>query len=182
MGIIFTVFFLLVVGQRIAELFVAKRNEKWMKENGAFEAGKDHYKYIVALHVAFLLAVFIEGAIRGFSLSSIWVIMLILFLAAQIFRVWTIKSLGRFWNTKIIVLPDANVVSKGPYKFIRHPNYFIVAIEIIALPLIFSSYFTALLFTLLNAFLLLKIRIPAEEYALRKATNYSQSFSRSNNK
>nr|WP_270180574.1 isoprenylcysteine carboxylmethyltransferase family protein [Alkalihalobacillus sp. CinArs1] len=175
---VFTVFFLLIVGQRLAELMVAKRNERWMKDKGAFEAGKEHYKFIVMLHVAFLAAFFVEGAIRGFQLSSVWTVMLTIFIITQLLRVWTIKSLGRFWNTKIIVLPDANVVTKGPYKFIRHPNYLIVVIEIIALPLIFSSYITALLFTVLNAFLLLKIRIPAEEIALRKATD----FGRSNNK
>ncbi|MCA0985839.1 isoprenylcysteine carboxyl methyltransferase family protein [Guptibacillus algicola] len=178
MGVVFTAFFLLVVFQRLAELVVARKNEKWMKDNGAFEAGQEHYKFIVFLHVAFLAAVFVEGAIRGFTLSSIWVVMLAIFLVAQIFRVWTMKSLGKFWNTKIIVLPEANVVSSGPYRFIRHPNYVIVAVEIIAFPLIFSSYLTALLFTLLNAFLILKIRIPAEEYALSKATNYRDSFSK----
>ncbi|WP_377888741.1 isoprenylcysteine carboxyl methyltransferase family protein [Alkalihalobacillus sp. R86527] len=180
MVIIFTAFFLLIVFQRLTELVVAKRNEKWMKDKGAFEAGQEHYKFIVFLHIAFLAAVFFEGALRGFKLSSIWVVMLTIFLVTQVLRVWTMKSLGKFWNTKIIVLPKANVVSNGPYRFIRHPNYVIVAVEIIALPLIFSSYLTALLFTLLNAFLILKVRIPAEESALSQATNYTESFSKDN--
>ncbi|MFP3360072.1 isoprenylcysteine carboxylmethyltransferase family protein, partial [Planococcus sp. SIMBA_143] len=90
----------------------------------------------------------------------IWTIMLGIFVLAQFLRFWTIKSLGRFWNTKIIVLPDANVVKKGPYRYIKHPNYVIVALEIISLPLIFSSYITAIVFTLLNGILLLKVRIP----------------------
>ncbi|MGA9290590.1 MAG: isoprenylcysteine carboxylmethyltransferase family protein [Anaerobacillus sp.] len=176
MAVLFTVVFFFLVVQRIAELRLARKNEKWMKDRGGIEKGNEHYKYIVMLHVAFLVAVATETAIRGFTLSMIWIYMLGVFLLAQLLRVWTIRSLGRFWNTKIIVLPEAEVVAKGPYRFIRHPNYFIVALEIVTLPLIFSSYLTAILFTILNAALLLRIRIPAEEQALKEATNYSAVF------
>ncbi len=176
MVVLFTIVFLLLVVQRIAELRLARKNEKWMKDRGGIEKGMEHYKYIVILHVSFLLAVAVETAMRGFTLSMIWMYMLGLFLLAQLLRVWTIKSLGRFWNTKIIVLPKAKVVAKGPYRFIRHPNYFIVAIEIVTLPLIFSSYLTSILFTILNAALLLKVRIPVEEEALKETTNYTSVF------
>ncbi|WP_226657333.1 isoprenylcysteine carboxyl methyltransferase family protein [Pseudalkalibacillus hwajinpoensis] len=177
MGLLFAGIFSILVIQRLGELHLAKKNERWMKARGAKEVGQDHYKYIVWLHISFLLAVGIETMIRGFSLSMIWMMMLGIFVFAQVLRFWTIRSLGRFWNTKIIVLPEANVIQKGPYRFMKHPNYVIVALEIMSLPLIFSSYITAAVFTLLNAFLLLKVRIPVEEKALRDVTDYQIVFS-----
>lgn len=180
MSVLFGGIFSLLVIQRLGELLLAKRNERWMKERGAQEIGQDHYKYIVLLHISFLLAVSVETALRGFSLSIFWTVMLGIFVLAQFLRFWTIKSLGRFWNTKIIVLPDANVVKKGPYRYLKHPNYMIVVLEILSLPLIFSSYITAIVFTLLNGFLLLKVRIPIEEKALKDVTDYRLVFSNVN--
>ncbi|MCA0171004.1 isoprenylcysteine carboxyl methyltransferase family protein [Bacillus sp. RAR_GA_16] len=177
MVFLFAGIFMILIIQRLGELQLAKKNEKWMKARGAKEVGQDHYKYIVWLHISFLLAVGIETVLRGFSLSMIWIVMLGIFVFAQLLRFWTIRSLGKFWNTKIIVLPEANVVQKGPYRFMKHPNYVIVALEIISLPLIFSSYITAAVFTLLNAFLLLRIRIPIEEKALKDVTDYQVVFS-----
>ncbi|WP_347549798.1 isoprenylcysteine carboxylmethyltransferase family protein [Pseudalkalibacillus hwajinpoensis] len=171
-----TMAFILLIVQRLGEMLIAKRNERWMKDRGGIEFGKNQYIYIVMLHVAFLLALAIETVLRSFTLSWFWTVMLTVFLIAQLLRVWTIRSLGRYWNTKIIVLPDADVVAKGPYRYIRHPNYIIVALEIVSLPLIFSSYLTAIVFTILNAVLLLKFRIPAEEKALTEVTNYADVF------
>lgn len=82
-----------------------------------------------------------------------------------------------FWNTKIIILPDANVVKSGPYTFMRHPNYVVVCVEIVLLPLMFQAYFTAIAFTLLNL-AMLSVRIPTEEKALREVTNYEDKFKR----
>jgi methyltransferase len=90
-------------------------------------------------------------------------------------RVWVISSLGRFWNTKILVLPGANVVKKGPFHFIRHPNYVVVTCEIIVIPLMFGAYFTAVIFTILNI-IILSVRIPKEEAALREVTDYKEIF------
>lgn len=180
MSLLFAGVFGILIIQRLGELMLAKSNERWMKERGAKEVGQNHYKYIVMLHISFLLAVGIETILRGFSLSIIWTVMLGIFVLAQVLRFWTIKSLGRFWNTKIIVLPEANVVKEGPYRYMKHPNYVIVALEIISLPLIFSSYITAVVFTLLNAILLLKVRIPIEEKALKDVTNYRAVFSNVN--
>ncbi|RKJ60500.1 isoprenylcysteine carboxyl methyltransferase, partial [Butyricicoccus sp. 1XD8-22] len=95
----------------------------------------------------------------------------------QLMRIWCLMSLGIFWNTKIIILPGANIVKNGPYLFMRHPNYLVVCSEILVLPLMFNAYFTAILFTLLN-FLMLSVRIPTEERALIEATNYSEQFKR----
>src|SRR5690606_20225813 len=103
--------------------------------------------------------------------SGIWWVFLIVFAAAQILRVWALASLGRFWNTKILVLPGAKKVKKGPYRWLPHPNYIVVALEILSLPLIFGAWRTALVFTIANALLLLLVRIPAEEKALQQLEN-----------
>ncbi len=156
-------------------MIIANRNAKWVKSQGGYEAGKDHYKYIVLLHSLFFISLLIEISItnKGFVLWSI--IPLIAFLLAQVGRVWALSSLGRFWNTRIMILPGAKVVAKGPYKYLRHPNYAVVVTELACLPLIFQAYWTALIFTLLNAFIL-SVRIRVEEKALDEATNYTKAF------
>ena len=105
------------------------------------------------------------------SIFTPYYALLIVFLCLQLFRVWCLVSLGSFWNTKIIILRGANVVAKGPYSYIRHPNYLVVCLEIVVLPLMFQAYVTAVCFTILN-FIILSIRIPMEEKALKEATNY----------
>lgn len=167
-----------VVGQRLVELAIAKSNEKSLKSRGAVEAGQEHYRWIVLLHVAFFLSFIVEVVVYDVRPADWYWLPLSLFVVAQILRVWALVSLGRFWNTKIIILPDANVVSRGPYRFLKHPNYLVVAVEIIALPLIFQAYVTAVVFTVLNAILILGVRIPAEEKALSQWTDYGNSFGR----
>ena len=146
-----------------------------MRSKGAFEAGARHYPFMVLMHVGFFISLLLEVLVFDRPLSPVWIALLTLFLIAQAARMWCLISLGKFWNTKIIILPGADVVRKGPYKFIRHPNYIIVTTELLVLPLLFSAYFTAIIFTLLNIWIL-SIRIPAEEKALREATNYEEKF------
>lgn len=172
---LFLIIISIVIIQRLIELFVAKRNEKWMLSQGAFEAGAAHYPVMVAMHITFFASLLIEVTVFDRPLSPIWLLFLIVFILAQAFRVWCLYSLGKFWNTKIIILPGANVIQKGPYRFIRHPNYVVVAIELLVLPLLFSAYFTAVIFTLLNIGML-SIRIPVEEKALNEVTDYEQKF------
>lgn len=103
---------------------------------------------------------------------------LLIVIIAQCIRIWALTSLGRYWNTKIIVLPDAPVVEKGPYRFLRHPNYAVVMTEIAFVPLIFQAYWTAILFTVLNAWML-SVRIRVEEKALYQMTgDYTERFER----
>ncbi|PLS16295.1 hypothetical protein CVD28_17625 [Bacillus sp. M6-12] len=161
--------------QRFAELFIAKRNEKWMKQQGAIEFGTSHYRWMVAMHIGYFLSLIMEVSYLDTDLSPIWGLWLAIFLAAQAGRVWALSSLGRYWNTKIIVLPGANVVIKGPYKFIKHPNYLIVATEIIVMALLFNAFITAVLFTCLNI-MMMRVRIPEEERALKSLTDYSTAF------
>lgn len=173
---LFTVVFLIVIGQRLLELLIAKRNEKWMLRQGAYEVGAAHYPFMVAMHVAFFVSLLVEVIVFARPVSPFWLILLALFIALQCLRVWCLTSLGKFWNTKIIILPNANVVAKGPYQFIRHPNYVIVTVELLILPLLFSAYATAIVFTSLNIWML-SVRIPLEEKALKEATNYRDQFS-----
>lgn len=172
-------FFCAVIGfvivQRIVELFIARRNENWMKSQGGYEVGAKHYPYMVAIHIGFFISLILEVLIFKRHLSPYWWVFFILFIGLQLMRIWVISSLGKYWNTKIIVLPGAHVVKKGPFHFLRHPNYVVVSLEILIIPLIFNGIFTAILFTLLNL-CILYIRIPIEEAALREVTDYRKVF------
>lgn len=165
-------FFYFLVGfvilQRLLEVAYARSNERIMKKQGAIEAGAAHYKWIVLLHVLFFVSFIIEVSYLGGDLGSVWLLFLMIFIFAQILRVWALASLGKFWNTKILVLPGAEKVKSGPYRWIPHPNYVVVALEIASLPLIFGAWRTAVLFSIANALLLLFVRIPAEEKALQQ--------------
>ncbi|QZT32612.1 isoprenylcysteine carboxyl methyltransferase family protein [Caldalkalibacillus thermarum TA2.A1] len=164
-----------VIAQRLLELGIAARNGKWMKAQGAYEVGREHYKYIVLGHVGFFLSLILEVQLWHKGLPPWWAWLFAVFVLAQVLRVWCISSLGKFWNTRIFVLPGVKVVTSGPYRFVRHPNYAVVIVEFVTLPLMFEAYFTAGLFTLLKI-MLLAVRIPLEEKALQEATNYAQVF------
>ena len=164
-----------VILQRIVELFIARKNESWMRSQGAYEVGAKHYPLMVSIHVGFFISLILEFFSLDRSLSPYWWLLFIFFVGLQLMRVWAISSLGRYWNTKIIVLPGTQVVKKGPFRFIRHPNYLVVTCEILVIPLLFNALFTAIVFTLLNLFIL-SIRIPIEEAALREVTDYKEVF------
>ncbi|WP_096186999.1 isoprenylcysteine carboxyl methyltransferase family protein [Evansella halocellulosilytica] len=165
--IVFWFLLIVILFQRGLELVFAKKNEQWMKQRGGKEFGANHYKWIVLLHLSFFLCLTIEVFYKGGELIPLWPIFLSLFITAQIVRAWVLTSLGKYWNTKIIVLPGEKRVKKGPYQWVSHPNYWVVAIELFTLPLIFQAYVTALLFTIANAGFLLFVRIPKEEEALK---------------
>ncbi|PSL40433.1 15-methylpalmitoyl-4-hydroxy-2-pyrone 4-O-methyltransferase [Planomicrobium soli] len=164
----FWIVFGFVILQRLFELVYAKSNERRMKQQGAIEAGASHYKWIVLLHVLFFASLLWEVMYTGAERSGSWLFFLLIFIIAQILRIWALSSLGRFWNTKILVLPGAEKVKSGPYRWIPHPNYVVVALEIASLPMIFGAWRTAVIFTIANALLLLLVRIPAEEKALQQ--------------
>lgn len=165
----FTILIIFVITQRLLELVIAKQNEKWALDQGAIEYGADHYKYIVSLHTLFFLAFIIEYATHP-HLHQSWLIFFAIFILAQCFRMWSLRSLGKQWNTKILVIPQSIKVTKGPYRFLSHPNYIVVAVEFMTLPMIFGAYITAITFSILNFLLIYFVRIPAEEFALRIAT------------
>ncbi|MEN1969394.1 isoprenylcysteine carboxylmethyltransferase family protein [Lentibacillus sp. N15] len=157
-----------IICQRFVELYIAKRNEKWMIERGGIEQGKKHYKWFIMLHVLFFLAVIVEATANPAERQLNYFLFAV-FIATQIGRVWCIHTLGKFWNTKIIVLPRVALIKKGPYKYMKHPNYLIVLIELFVIPLLLGAYFSAILFPMLHLGLL-RLRIPREERALTKAT------------
>lgn len=156
--------------ERIAELVVSQRNLSWAFSNGAAETGRGHYPPMVLLHIGLLAACLLEvlAGDRPFVPALGWA-MLVLVLGAQALRWWCITTLGRRWNTRVVVIPGLALVSTGPYRRLRHPNYLAVVIEGIALPLVHAAWITALAFTVLNGVLLLRFRIPAEERALESA-------------
>jgi len=155
----------LVGVQRLVELVLARRNERRARARGAVERGRSHYLFIVALHSLWLLATLIEGLLRGPELPALWPIPLALFLLVQPLRYWALVSLGERWNTKILVVPGAKPIRRGPYKYLSHPNYVVVVVEILTCPLIFGAWVTALVFTVLNA-AVLWVRVREENRAL----------------
>src|SRR5688572_16528883 len=140
----FWIFIGLLIIQRLGELVVAKRNEKRMFTRGAVEYDRSGYKYIVMMHTLFFLSLIAESHFFSKELNPYWWILLPVFLITQVVRYWAISSLGEYWNTRIIVLKGSPLIKKGPYKFLRHPNYTVVAIELAVIPIIFSCYFTAI--------------------------------------
>lgn len=151
----------LVLIARLVELIYARRNTRRLLAEGAVEIGAAHYPVIVALHAAWLLAMLLVIP-AGAPPQWIW---LAVFVLLQVGRIWVLASLGRFWTTRIISLPSTPLVRRGPYRFLRHPNYLIVELEIVTLPLAFGGWLVALIFGIANA-ALLAWRIRVEEAAL----------------
>lgn len=154
-----------VAVERVAELVVSQRNLAWSRANGGVEFGARHYPFIVALHSGLLAGCLLEALYRPFlpALGP----MLGVVLAAQGLRWWCIATLGHQWNTRVVVIPDAARVTRGPYRVMPHPNYVAVVVEGVALPLVHTAWITALVFTVLNA-LLLWTRIRVENAALAR--------------
>ncbi|WP_347343538.1 isoprenylcysteine carboxyl methyltransferase family protein [Jatrophihabitans telluris] len=156
--------------ERLCELVVSTRNLRWSRERSGFEAGAGHYPFMVVLHTGLLVGALIEVLLahRQFHPLLGWT-MFGLVLAGQALRWWCIRVLGHQWNTRIVVVPGAERVTGGPYRWLSHPNYVAVVVEGFALPLVRSAWITALVFTVLNA-ALLTVRIRAENLALRQLT------------
>jgi methyltransferase len=152
--------------ERLAELVVARRNERWSRSHGAIEVGAGHYPLIVALHTGLLVGALLEVGLasRPFLPALGWP-MLVLVIGSQALRWWCIATLGRQWNTRILVIPGARRITAGPYRWLPHPNYVAVVVEGAALPLVHTAWLTAVAFTVLNA-VLLRTRITAENRAL----------------
>lgn len=157
---------IVITFQRLTELMLAQSNRRWALACGAREYGAEHYWLFFILHLGWLVGWVIEGRAAG-GLAPFWPGWLGLFICAQLLRYWCITSLGRCWNTRILVIPGQRIVQSGPYRLMKHPNYLAVAIELLAVPLIFGAVKTAAIATLCNAALLLLIRIPAEGRALK---------------
>lgn len=162
----FVVLVALVALERVAELVVSTRNAAWSLARGGVETGRGHYPVMVVLHAGFLIAMLVEAVVQRPAVPA-WLAwsMLALVIAAQGLRWWCIATLGRRWNTRVIVLPGRPPVRSGPYRWLTHPNYLAVVVEGVALPLVHACWMTAAAFTLANA-ALLTVRIRAENAAL----------------
>ncbi|MEU0131062.1 MULTISPECIES: isoprenylcysteine carboxyl methyltransferase family protein [unclassified Streptomyces] len=166
----YTVLVLAVAAERLAELALALRNARRSLARGGTEAGRGHYPAMVALHTGLLAACLAETwtAGRPFLPWFGWTMVTVV-AAAQGLRWWCVRTLGSRWNTRVIVVPGLPLVTGGPYRWLRHPNYVAVAAEGLALPLVHGAWVTAAGFTVLNA-ALMSVRIRCEDGALARAT------------
>lgn len=153
----------LVTLQRLAELPWARANTKRLLATGGREVAPGHYPLIVLVHVTWLASLWWLAPGRPVNLP-----LLAAFALVEIVRLWVLATLGRRWTTRIIVVPGETLVARGPYRFVDHPNYVVVALEIALLPLVFGLWQVALIFSLLNA-AVLWVRIRAENHALGRA-------------
>ncbi|MER7485519.1 isoprenylcysteine carboxylmethyltransferase family protein [Streptomyces sp. NPDC126497] len=166
--VLFTVLLLTVGLERVAELVVSHRNAVWSIARGGVESGRGHYPFMVVLHAGLLVGALVEVWVRRPATAAVltWA-MLALVAASQALRWWCISALGRQWNTRVIVVPGAVRVTGGPYRRFPHPNYVAVVVEGFALPLVHSAWVTAVVFTVLNGFLL-AVRVRTEDAALAR--------------
>jgi methyltransferase len=154
-----------LAAQRLVELALALRNTRALLARGATEAGRGHYPLFVLLHAAWLAALLLLVP-RDAPVSWGWLGLLILL---QALRLWIIRSLGSYWTTRVITLPGAPLVRRGPYRFLRHPNYVVVALELAVAPLVFGAWQISLLFSALNlALLAWRIRVEEQTLAPRR--------------
>ncbi|MFD0319345.1 isoprenylcysteine carboxyl methyltransferase family protein [Streptomyces flavalbus] len=155
-----------LVAERLLELVVARRNARWAAARGGVEYGQGHYPVMVVLHVGLVVGVLAEVALvpRAFVPALGWTALAAVVLA-NVVRAWCVHALGPRWNTRVIVIPGLPLVSDGPYRWMRHPNYLIVIVEGVALPLVYSAWLTALVFTVANA-ALLTVRVCLEDRVL----------------
>lgn len=155
-----------IAAERLGELAYARRNTRRLLAAGAIEVGAGHYGLFILLHTAWLatLVLSVDATTR---IAPAW---LAVFAVLQAARLWILLSLGRFWTTRIITLPGAPLVRRGPYRFLRHPNYLVVTLEMAVLPLMFGWLWQALIFSALNGLLLRhRVRIEATALAPRQA-------------
>ena len=158
---------MMVAVQRLLELRYSRRNERRLRSLGAVERGAGHFPAMVALHALWLVSTLVEGLLRGPEIPVWYPVPLAAFLLVQPLRYWAILSLGENWNVRILVVPERKLLWSGPYRYLPHPNYVVVTVEVLTFPLIFGVWATALVFSILNA-AFLYVRIRAEERALKE--------------
>ena len=159
---------LFVTLQRLAELVHARRNTKRLLAEGAIEIGADHYPLLVMLHTSWLAALWI---LVVSDRATLWWPAVTGYAVVEIARLWVMASLGRYWTTRILIPRDAPLVKRGPYRFLRHPNYWVVVFEIALVPLALGSWSLAAIFSVINAAVLAwRIRVEESALAPRRAS------------
>lgn len=165
MKIFLAILFVFIILQRLIELIIASKNKRWMLAKGGVEIEPQQHKWFIMVHGLFFISIIVELILSNASIPELFILWFSLFIATQFVRIWSITSLGKYWNTKIIILPGSTLVKRGPYKYVKHPNYIIVGIELFVIPMMFGAYWTAVIFPFFHL-ILMSIRIPAEEKAL----------------
>ena len=159
------VFAALLVAQRLVELRISARHAALLLARGAVEHGREHYPLLVLVHTLLPLGMIAEAMFLGARPFPTWPLWALLFALAQVLRYAAIRALGTYWNVRVLVVPGAELVRGGPYRWFRHPNYVAVVIELFAAPMLFGAWRTALVVSALNA-VALTLRIRCEEQAL----------------
>ena len=163
-----------LAAERLVELVLSQRHAAWARARGGFEVGRGHFRLMALLHTSLLLGCAAEVLFLARPFNPVLAApMLLLVVLAQALRYWAVATLGPMWNVRVIVVPGAAAVDRGPYRLVRHPNYVAVVVEGLALPLVYGAWITALVFTVLNAALLV-VRIRCEEDALAAHMGYAE--------
>lgn len=164
---LFTGLLVLMVVERLAELTISRRNQRWLVARGAIEVGGEHYPWMVVQHGLFLASCLVEvwWLQRPFY-QTLAIAMLVALTTAMALRYWVMVTLGRRWTTRVFCLPGEPIITTGPFRYLRHPNYLAVVIEIFALPMVHTAWMTAVVFSLANGVLLAQ-RVRVEEEGLR---------------
>ncbi|MEW5808496.1 MAG: isoprenylcysteine carboxyl methyltransferase family protein [Actinomycetota bacterium] len=163
---LYDVFILLVAAERLVEVAVSRRNARWSFAHGGTEYGQGHYPVMVSMHALLLISCVVEvTTLHRPFVPWLGYPMIAVVVASTAVRWWCVSVLGKHWNPRLIVIPGAPLVSRGPYRWLHHPNYTAVAAEVVALPLVHTAWLTALVFSAANA-LVLTVRIRAENAAL----------------
>jgi methyltransferase len=164
--VLYTALVAVVAVMRLVELRISRRHIARLKARGAVEVGFSHYPWMVAVHASFLVACVLEVWLLDRPwLPPLALAMLALLVAAAALRYWVIATLGERWSTRVVLVPGEAPVATGPFRWLRHPNYLAVIVEFLALPLVHTAWWTAVLFSAANA-LVLRARIGVEEAAL----------------
>jgi methyltransferase len=169
--------FLLVVGaERIAELVISKRHQREMTDQGVEKVAERHFGWMVAVHTGVLIAAYVEVALlhRPF-VPAIALAMGLVFLVATGLRIWVIRTMRTHWNVEVMASAPLGVVTEGPYRFIRHPNYLAVVLELVAIPMLHGAWLTAIAGSLANAWVLMK-RLEVEERVLLSDERYRSAM------
>lgn len=176
MELIFKIFVIFTAFQRVIELFISKRNERYIKSIGGLILKENNYIFMVILHSSWIITLLYYAFFTTLTTNSLYFITFsILFIIGQCLRIMAITTLKKKWSTRVMILPDAPVITSGLFNYIRHPNYLGVVIELAALPLMASLWEVAITFSLINAIILF-FRIRFEEDMLIKYNNYREKF------
>ena len=166
-----------LVAQRLLELRLSARNRRRLLSRGGKEVRPETYRTMVALHTLFLVSLTLESYPWRVPMDTRTAGCLAALAAVTFLRYWAIASLGQYWNTRVVVVPGAMVVRSGPYRFLRHPNYLVIVLEFLLLPLLLRAPATLVFFSLANL-AVLRQRVRIEEEALRQDTDYTDRFGR----